>query len=397
MLIRRIRGARTVSRPDGCDLVLADGRVVEVQAASTGEPADGVLDVGGRVVLPAFVDAHVHLDKAYVGASAVSDLPSVLATMAELRPAMSLADTALRAGKAVDALVGNGTTAARVQVEIDPSVGLDLLVMHRGLAAEVQDRLAMELVAFPQNGLESRGMAALLAAAMAEGAGVVGGCPYVDDDPVAHLDTVFGLADRRRAPLDLHLDFTDAAALSLIPLVVDRTAALGMAGLVTIGHVTTLAAMHPYTQSAVLESLAVQGISLVVLPATDLWLTGHGEPGSRILAPYDRALAAGVRTAIGNNNISNGFAPFGNASQLHAAWLAGLMRHTFDGLLAAVTTEPAGILGLEPHGTEPGQWADLVVLDSDEVASVMRQAPAVRDTVRRGRLAPRWRPEPVVK
>lgn len=396
MLIGRVRGARTAEHPDGCDLVLRDGRVVSAEPASSGAGGT-VLDVAGRVVLPAFVDAHVHLDKAFAPGSVPAELPAVLAAMAAQRTATPLTETARRARRAVDALVRNGTTAARVQVEIDPTHGLGLLVLHQRLADAVDDRLAVQLVAFPQNGLEATGMAALMAAALDEGADVVGGCPYVDDDPAAHLDIVFGLADRYHAPVDLHLDFGDDPAASLIGLVAERTVAHGMAGQVTIGHVTTLAAMDPYTQALALETLAAQGISLVVLPATDLWLTGHGEPGTRSVAPYERARGAGVRTAIGNNNIANPFAPYGNASQLQAAWLAGLVRRSADaaGLLAAVTAEPSAILGLEPHGTRPGEWADLVVLDHDDVSDALLQAPPVHQVLRRGRLVPPWLPAPV--
>ena len=57
-------------------------------------------------------------------------------------------------------------------------------------------------------------------------------------------------------------------------------------------------------------------------------------------------------------------------------------------LLDAITSEPAAILGLEPHGTAPGQWADLVVLDHDDVSTAMLQAPPVREVLRRGRLLP---------
>jgi cytosine deaminase len=276
-------------------------------------------------------------------------------------------------------------------------VGIDLLTMHLELAAAVADRLVMQLVAFPQNGLAAPGMPQLMTRALAAGAHVVGGVPYVDADPAAHLDVVFGLAEQWQLPVDLHLDFTDDPAASLIPLVAERTAALGMAGRVTIGHVTSLAAMDLYTQASMLESLAAQGISLVVLPVTDVYLMGHGDPGTRSMAPYERATAAGVRTAIGNNNIANAFAPFGNASQLQAAWLAGLLRRVTDpaGLLAAVTTEPAAILGLEPHGTEPGQWADLVVLDHDEVSTALLQTPPVHSVFRCGRPVGGWQPRPV--
>ena len=85
MLIERIRGARTLEHPQGCDLVLLDGRVASAEPASAG-PAEGVFDVSGRVVLPAFVDAHVHLDKAFAHAGRVAaELSAVLAAMAAER------------------------------------------------------------------------------------------------------------------------------------------------------------------------------------------------------------------------------------------------------------------------------------------------------------------------
>ena len=381
-----IRGALTTGQPSGGELAISGGSVV----ARAG-PDDDVLELGGRVVLPAFVDPHVHLDKAYLSAGCGPRLPEVLAAMAARRSSTTPGETRRVARKAADALVRNGTTAARVQVEIDPAVGTDLLTLQLELAADLADRLQLQLVAFPQNGLAAPVMRHLMATAMSEGAHVVGGVPYVDPDPGAHLDLVFGLAERWQAPVDLHLDFTDDPQASLIPLVLERTAALGMAGHVTIGHVTSLAAMDPYHQAAVLESLAAYGISLVVLPVTDVYLMGHGEPGTRSVAPYEKAVVAGVRTAIGNNNIGNAFAPFGNASQLQAAWLAGLLRRDTDGgrLLASITSEPAAILGLAPHGTAVGEWADLVVLEHDDVETAVLQCPPVYATLRRGRLLDR--------
>ncbi len=397
-MIRTIRGARTVARPDGCDLTLADGMVTAVGASSK---AGHGFEAAGRVVVPALVDAHVHLDKAFLlPESPEPHLESALKSVAVARTSMTAADVERIARRAVDALVRNGTTAARAQVELDPVVGLDLLTMHQQLAGDVAGRLSLQLVAFPQAGLEAPGMPHLLREAMAQGAQVVGGCPYLDADPVQHLDTVFATAERWRAPIDLHLDFNDDASGSLIPLVVERTKAHGMSGRVTIGHVTALAAMSTYDQLVALESLAGAGISLVVLPATDLYLVGHGEPGVRSVAPFERAMAAGVRTAIGNNNIANAFAPFGNASLLQAAWLAGLTRRTAGAqaradLLAAITSEPAAILDLPSHGTEVGDVADLAVLECDDVGLAVLQAPAVSATFKRGRLLEPWVPRAV--
>ncbi|MFC5754766.1 amidohydrolase family protein [Actinomadura rugatobispora] len=389
MLIDRISGAR-VDAGEPVTLELRDGRVG--RAAGPREPHGTELAADGRVVLPAFVDAHVHLDKAYLlghtPGPLTPDLDKAIAAVAGVR---GVVDPAEGAERAVRTLVRNGVTAARAMVEIDPAVGLDFIALHRALPS---DLLHLQLVAFPQRGLELPGMPALLADAMAEGLDVVGGCPYVDADPRRHLDLVFALAERHGAPVDLHLDFHDDPGSSLLDLVVERTRAHGMAGRVTIGHVTTLAAMAPDAADRAFERLASAGISLVALPATDLYLAGHGRPGTRSVAPVDRARAAGVRVAVANNNIGNPFAPFGNADLVQAAWLTGIT-HRLAGeadrrdLLEAITTAPAAILGLEPHGPAPGAHAHLAVLDARSVEDVVLQAPPVLATLRDGRLVGR--------
>jgi len=359
MLIERVTSARVDGRSEPSEVLIAGGRVASVIAADDGESRSAgreraaTLDAGGRAVVPALVDAHVHLDKAFLLAAAESEggvprpeLGAAIAAVARLRGRIGLADVRRGAERAIGRLVAQGVTAARAHVEIDPAVGLDLVLLHQELAQQHRERIALDLVAFPQRGLEAPGMPELFAAAMAQGLAVVGGCPYVDQDPRRHLDLVFALAERHGAPVDLHLDFTDDAGRSLLALVLERTRALAMGGRVTIGHVTTLAAMPVDAQARALDALASAGIALVVLPATDLYLGGHGEPGTRSLAPWERAIDAGVRVAIANNNIENPFAPFGNGNLIQAAWLAGLARRGSASsrrraLFDAITRTPA--------------------------------------------------------
>jgi cytosine deaminase len=405
MLIDRIADARISSTPIAgapaapCDLVLAGGLVRAVAPARQDDGdarGETVLRAGGRALIPALVDAHVHLDKAFLLAAAEEDggppapeLGAAIAGVARLRGRIGVEEVRRGAERAVDRLIANGVTAARAHVEIDPAVGLALVHLHQDLARARRDAIALDLVAFPQRGLEASGMPDLFAAAMAEGLSVVGGCPYVDADPGRHLDLVFALAERHSAPVDLHLDFSDDPGRSLLALVVERTRAHAMAGRVTIGHVTTLAAMPRDSQARALDALAAAGIALVVLPATDLYLGGHGEPGSRSLAPWERAVDAGVRVAIANNNIENPFAPFGNGNLLQAAWLAGVVRRGAQparraALFDAITRAPAAILGLPPHGPAAGACAHLALLDSTEPADVALRAPAVLATLRAG-------------
>jgi cytosine deaminase len=402
--IGRIAGARLGDVPGTSDLTIDGGRVRAIGpagAAGPGEstPSGPVLHAGGRVVIPALVDAHVHLDKAFLldaaeeqGHHPPPELGAAIGAVARLRGRIATTQVRQAAERALGRLVASGIGAARVHVEIDPAVGLDLVRLHRALQEEWRQRIVLDLVAFPQRGLELAGMPELFAAAMAEGLHVVGGCPYVDADPRRHLDQVFALAERRGAPVDLHLDFSDDPSRSLLELVLERTRAHGMAGRVTLGHVTTLAAMPLDQQARALDALAAAGVSLVVLPATDLYLAGHGEPGTRSLAPWERAVDRGVRMAIANNNIANPFAPFGSGNLLQAAWLAGLTRRAAaparrQSLLDAVTAVPASILGLARHGPAPGAEAHLALVDTDRPGDVILQAPGVAATLHGGRLA----------
>ena len=398
MLIDRVAGARLVGRAATHAIELREGRVASVVPDASGHGV--TLAAAGRVVLPAFVDAHVHLDKAFLRAESEAagplepSLGAAIASVGALRSSLSPARVRAVAERAVDRLVRHGVTAARAHVEIDPAVGLDLVHLHRALADSAARRLHLQLVAFPQRGLEAPGMVDLLEAAMGLGLDVVGGCPYVDADPRRHLDVVFATAERHGAPVDLHLDFSDDPGASLLDLVAERTRAHGMEGQVAIGHGTTLAAMAPDAQREALDVLARSGIALVVLPATDLYLAGHGEPGTRSLAPWERAVAHGVRVAIANNNLCNAFAPFGNGNILQAAWLAGIARRSAGregraALLEAVTRAPGAILGLPEHGPVPGAEGHLVVVDAEEPEEAMLEAPAVVATIRGGALVSR--------
>jgi cytosine deaminase len=403
-----VTGAIALGGPT--DLVLEGGRIARTAAPDATLNGPDTFDAAGRVVLPAFVDAHVHLDKAYLldpiacelateGAELTADLGDAIATVARLRPRLSPEVVAAGAQRAVDTLVRNGTLAARAMVEIDPAVGLDLCDLHADLAARNADRISLQLVAFPQRGLELDGMRELLKGAMASGANVVGGCPYVDADPAAHLDFVFDLAEAHDAPVDLHLDFSDDPDASLIDLVVERTRANGMQGRVAIGHVTTLAAMAPDRADRAFAAMADAGIALAVMPATDVYLTGRpreasGWHATRPVAPLLRAARAGVNVAITNNNLCNPFAPYGNGSQLQAAWLAGLLFRAIAAtdratLIDAITVNPAKILGLPPHGPAPGARADLVVLEAATQDEALLQSARVAAVIRAGVLIER--------
>jgi cytosine deaminase len=85
-------------------------------------------------------------------------------------------------------------------VVIDNQLGLRNLHEILKVRERFRDLVSIQIVAFPQSGiLRSPGTAALLDAAIAEGADLLGGLDPVgiDGDLDGHLDAVFGIAERR--------------------------------------------------------------------------------------------------------------------------------------------------------------------------------------------------------
>lgn len=125
-------------------LVVADGRVVWVGSDRRPPPADRVVDLGGRAVLPGFVDSHTHLvfagdrsaEFAARAAGARYDGGGIASTVAATRAAD---DDELRAllGARVAAARALGTTT----VEVKSGYGLDVATEVRllRLAGEVTE------------------------------------------------------------------------------------------------------------------------------------------------------------------------------------------------------------------------------------------------------------------
>ncbi|WP_374976451.1 amidohydrolase family protein [Microbacterium trichothecenolyticum] len=375
------------------DIRIAGSVIADVSpAGAAAPPADAtIVPLDGRVVAPAFVEPHLHLDKALLGTPlGGGDLGAAIAYTAERKRGFTSADVRARAERVLAAALRAGTTAIRAQTEVDPTVGLLSIQVMRELAERHRSWLDLQIAVFPQEGIRARaGTLPLMREALALPGTIVGGCPYTEADAVdarAHVDQVLDLAVEFGTFADLHLDLADDTSdqrFALAGYVARATRERGLEDRVAIGHVTTLAAMHPSERGRVLDELARAGVSVVVLPATDLYLMGRSDAANvrRGIAPVSDLWAHGVRTALSSNNLRNAFTPTGRADPLDIALLAGRVgfassREDFLRLHRAVTTDAAAVVGSErARGLAAGAPADLVVFDSTDPDTVVLDQP----------------------
>jgi cytosine deaminase len=407
-----LRRARVEDAAELSDLYLADGRIQHIRPAAddtSAQAPDGteVVDCAGRVVLPGFVEAHIHPDKAYLDgrrAPAGPGLADAIAVTLELKREFTRDDVVARSRRVIEAAVTSGTTTLRAHPDVDPVEGLMGVEVLLQLREEYRDFVDIQIVAFPQEGIwRAPGTERLLRRALDAGADVVGGCAYQEDTPELcrrHVDLVLDLAAEHGLHADLHADFADDARDSryvMAEYVAEATRARGLGGRVALGHMTTLAARPAPERAKAMAALADAGVAVVPLPATDLHLGGRTDPHTvrRGIAPVRELWEAGVTTATASNNLRNAFTPYGTGDLLDIALLLAQTGHLHgpDDLrrvLRMVTHDAARVVGIDgTYGVREGAAADLVVLDTTRYEDIVLDRPDRAHVIKAGRVVAR--------
>jgi cytosine deaminase len=367
------------------ELQVENGYFVEALRADAG-PWE-TLDLRGQLVMPGLIETHIHLDKACIMQRCHLQEGTLAEAVAQTRAAkaeFTEDDVYRRGAQVLDKAIVQGTTHMRTHVELDPQIGLTGFHAIRRLQANYAWAITLELCVFPQEGmLNNPGTEALLCQALESGATVLGGCPYMDSDPLGQIQRLFELATRYDCDLDLHLDF-DLNPEGLTVMEVARCTRLhGWGGRVTIGHVTKLSALPQESLTVLALELAEAGVQVTCLPSTDLFLMGrdvfHNKP--RGLAPLAHLHACGVTCSVSTNNVGNPFTPYGDASLVRQANLFANVSQmgTVPQLLqclAWVSSESARLLRLKDYGLLPGCRADFIVFDAPSPAAVIAEISA---------------------
>ncbi|WP_066298297.1 amidohydrolase family protein [Arthrobacter luteolus] len=384
------------------DVTLEDGVIASVRpvradtaAADQAPPGAGVVEGNGRILLPSFSDVHVHLDSNRIGLPfrPHTGAPGVWGMMLNDRQNWRNAEASIadRATACLGAMIERGTTRVRTYAQVDVDAGLERFEGVLAAREAHRNRADVEVIAFPQAGLlREAGSAEVLEEALKLGADVVGGIDpcSLDRDPVRHLDIVFGLAEKYSVPVDIHLHEPDQLGLFSAQLILERTKALGMQGLVTISHGYGLADLPAGQLQELIEEFAALDISLATIAPA-------GQP-----LPLQQLAAAGVRVGLGQDGQRDYWSPYGNADMLDRTWqLAFTSRFRADELIehcvAVATIGGASVMNPQAQrlssvtdrpGLSVGDPAELVLVEGETVtAAVMDRLPG-RTVLHRGQV-----------
>jgi cytosine deaminase len=365
------------------DVMITDGIISAVEELGR---TDGALevDLSGYVLLPSAVEAHAHLDKAFLGdrvPNAAGDLDGAIAGMYAYQTTADVPEITARAVRAGRLMARNGYTAIRTHVDVTTSSGLipmEAVVAARRELVDVVDVEIVALIGSPMTGPAGGDHRRLLAAALEMGADLVGGCPHLEPDGTrVATEYLLSVAAGRGVGVDLHTDETlDPEKLGLVDLI-DAVDA-GFAYPVTASHCVSLGSLPLADQTRIAADLARTGIGVVTNPATNLYLQGRGVETStpRGLTAIAALREAGVAVAAGQDNVQDPFNPLGRADPFEIAGLMVLVGHlTVDDAYAAVSGAARAVLGIPDVRVAPGRAADLLAVRAGSLREAIAFAP----------------------
>jgi cytosine/adenosine deaminase-related metal-dependent hydrolase len=369
-------------RDDVIALVLAPG-----SALDAGLPR---YSAQGQLMLPAFRDMHIHLDKTFYGLPWQAPLPrqgktimDMIAREQELLPQL-LPTSQERAEGLIRLLLSQGTTIARSHCNIDPVSGLKSLEHLQAALATYRDSFECEIVVFPQHGLLHSNVDGLMREAMAMGVQHVGGLDptNVDGAMEASLDAMFQIALDHDAGVDIHIHETTpagVAALGYMVSTVERTPALR--NRLTLSHAFALSTLSEEEVAELAGRMAEQGVTVAsTVPI-----------GKRVM-PLPQLRAAGVTLVTGTDSVIDHWSPFGTADMLEKANLYAQVYAGGDefSLSRAMTLASGDILPLSDAGEQvwpkPGDRAEFVLVPAASSAEAVARRTPRTATVHDGRL-----------
>lgn len=390
-----IRNARTL---DSQELTCISIERERISRISPNPPsADRDLDAQGALVLPTFVEPHIHLDKVLL--SQEFGYSSSIAEARELikkaKASFTVDGVKERIKRVIPSALRRGVTIIRSQIDVDPVVGLKSLEALNEVRREYAGLVDFQVVANPQEGIiRSPGTEELLYRALESGCDVVGGLPEAEESPEQsrrHLDTVFEIARRKSVDVDVHNDVLPSGRN--LEYFLTKVVETHFEGRAASAHNIALAYYPENYANEIIASIKRANVTVITNPCTMMTSGGqHPPPIPRGLTRVRELMRAGVNVTYGIDNMVDPFNPFGDFNPLVNGWLLAYggqlnSRELFEAIPKMITYNAAKMLRLKGYGLSEGCTADLNVMNYSRVEDALRFGDTPRYVIKRGKVA----------
>ncbi|KUG12957.1 deaminase [Elizabethkingia sp. HvH-WGS333] len=363
---------------------IANGKI---KAVTPNNPSAKAIDAKGLLMLPAFKDMHIHLDKTFYGGpwQAVrkrqGGVKGMIALEQQILPEM-LKTSTHHAEKLIELLQSCGTSYARSHVNIEPTSKLESLKNLQKALDNKKATFGAELVAFPQHGVYYTDSAPWMKEAAQTDIDYIGGVdPYnVDGQIEKTMDFTVQLALDHNKGIDIHLHETGESGLKTVEYLINKVNENPvLKGKTFLSHCFVLAKLDKPKQEDIAEKLANARIGIM-----------STIPFGGLIMPIPTLYKYGVNIGTGNDSIIDHWNTWGSGSVLQKANLmAQLYGYSTEFLLSrSLKLATYNILPLDDKGTQQwpksGDTADVVLVDASCSAEAVSRISPVKSLIHQG-------------
>ena len=321
------------------DVRVVDGKFVAIANHLEAVADEQVIDAAGKLMVPPFVDPHVHLDSTMTAGDPEWNETGILfdgiRIWSDRKETLSHEDVKQRAIQALRIQAAHGLQFVRSHVDVtDPN--LTALKALLEVREEVKPWMTLQLVAFPQEGILSfPGGKELMIKAAEMGVDAIGAIPHFEftrEYSVESLNFAFEVAQKYGLLVDAHTDEIDDPASRGLETMATLALETGLKEKVTASHTTAMGSYNDAYVYKLMRLLKMADINFVSNPLINMYLGGRFDtyPKRRGLTRVKELDAEGINVAFGEDDIKDPWYPMGNGNMmdvlhmgLHATQIMG--------------------------------------------------------------------------
>lgn len=385
---------------DDANEILVNNGVIKAIGKNLG-PADEIIDLGGKLVIPPYVDPHIHLDYVYTlselgktGASS-GTLFEAIELWPKFKESLTIESVKKLAIKAIRDEVSQGVQYIRTHIDVtDPN--FTALKAMLELKEELKNIVEIQIVAFPQEGMYTyKGGRDLVEEALKMGADAVGGIPHYEparEFGEKSIHDIVELALKYDKLIDVHCDETDDPQSRFVELLNALVLMEDYGTRTTASHTCSFGSADNSYAFRMIDLFKKSKMNFIACPTENAYLQGRQDtyPKRRGLTRIKEFMEAGINIAFAQDSINDPWYPLGNGNMMNildnGIHLAQVMSpEEIEKDLDLITYNGARCLNIQDrYGLEVGKDANFIVLDGDSPFDVIRNRARVLASIRKG-------------
>jgi len=396
--MKKFINANIYRNEDATEILVEKGVITQI--GKNLPMAEEEIDLKGRLVVPPYVDAHLHLDYVYTGRNdgATNDTGTLFEGIArwhDVKKHQTYEDAKERALRGIQEEVSKGVQFIRTHIDVDDPKLTGLKAMLE-IREELKDNVTIQIVAFPQEGMYAyKGGDEMVEEALKMGADCVGSIPHFEwarEIGEKSIHKTVELAVKYDKLIDVHCDETDDVMSRFVELLNALAMAEGIGPRPAASHTCSFGSADNAYAFRMMGLFQKSGLNFIALPTENAYLQGRQDtyPKRRGLTRVKEFWESGINVCFGQDSINDPWYPAGNGNLMNildnGIHLAQTM--SFDQLdtcLDLITFNGAKTLNIEDqYGIEAGKPANFLVLDATTPFEAVRQRADVLASIRNG-------------